>query len=384
MLQFKVKGNSFTQAVRLVMIERNQTRITENSLWEINPNKWSLLKGYFDIGAPFSESLGTITNDPITITWKMDDEMDFSTFIPARIDQQIFFRNAWGQRYRDNRDFGATLPYFFINRDLNEPVSTWVTVYEGYNKSQGIVRSVELVDDDKGNVVVRIDTKDGYDYVSSCFSDESTVKGFGLKSDGKVAVINNGKPRLYNGKILEFNDQKIMNENNEYSGNVIDNGNSENKELFWYDIECDIDIKSIKANQVLFVNGDDGISRGYPIQYATNIGKNVHRIFVKSDSRGFKTYPAKKWRIVQLSTDYNKDDFSTNKESDAIFNTGAFSNSNAKDENENGHGNGGNKMSKGVIIAIVIVVIVVIVAAVIIGVVYYIKRNRQNSSTVEI
>lgn len=37
-----------------------------------------------------------------------------------------------------------------------------------------------------------------------------------------------------------------------------------------------------------------------------DIGKNVHRIFFKSDSRGFKAYPAQKWKMVQLSTDFNK------------------------------------------------------------------------------
>ncbi|KAK8897633.1 hypothetical protein M9Y10_015596 [Tritrichomonas musculus] len=110
MLEFQTKGDTFSPTIRLVMIEKNQTRIRKNSLWEINPDKWSLFKGYFDVGAPFSDSLGTKTSDPVTITWKIDEEIDFSTFIPARRDQRIFFKYAWGQRYRDNRDFGATLP----------------------------------------------------------------------------------------------------------------------------------------------------------------------------------------------------------------------------------------------------------------------------------
>lgn len=395
------------------MIEKNQTRLTENSLWEIKPDKWSLFKGYFDVGAPFSDSLGTKTNDPITITWKIDDEMDFSTFIPARNNQQIFFKNSWGQRYRDNRDLGATLPYFFIDRDLNEPLSTWVTVYEGYNKSQGIVKGVEIVDDDKGNVVIKIDTNDGYDYVSSCFVEGSTVEGFGLKSDGKVSVINNGKPRLFDGKILEFNGMKIKVDNKQYSGNVIDNGNSENKEISWYDIEGDIDIKSIRKGQVLFVTGNDGIGRGYVIQTASDIAKKGHRIFVKYDSRGFKTYPAQKWRIVQVSTDYDDDELQKNSASEAVTSnsnedndiktdsslitedliqgsnyndliTDSSINSKTEDEIDSNQDNNKKKISKGVITAIVIAVLVIIVA-VVIGVVFYIhKHKKEESSAVEL
>ena len=99
-----------------------------------------------------------------------------------------------------------------------------------------------------------------------------------------MSVINNGNPRLFDWKIHEINGMKIKVDNQQYSGNII-------KKLInfleWYR-KGDIDIKSIRKVQTLFVKGDDGIGRGIVIQSASDIAKNGHQIFVnKTDSSLF-------------------------------------------------------------------------------------------------
>lgn len=52
------------------------------------------------------------------------------------------------------------------------------------------------------------------------------------------------------------------------------------------------------------MNAKTFICRRYRIQGASDILKDGHRILVKSDARGFKIYQAQKWRLAQLSTNF--------------------------------------------------------------------------------
>ena len=388
-LQFKLKGETFVKNVRLQLPDKNATTVNlvKQSLWNIYPDKWTLFTGYFDIGAPFSEALGTTTSEPVSVHWEIDNQMNFSAFIPARKDQKVYFKNGWGQRYLDNRDFGVTLPYFFFNRDVNEQLSTWVTVYEGYNKSNRIVNRVEAQYESNGNVVVKIDTKDGIDFVSSSFDGDSIADGFGLKSDGKVAVINNEKVRLYDGTKLEFNGKKITRNLNQFSGTINSYGNSEDRENSWFDIDGNIDEELVKPGQVLFVKDEEGVNRGYPIQKVSKVNKAGLRVFVKSNYRGFKSHKSKEWHLVDVATEFDEDQkdeiTSASSNDDEVGKTsssideevGVVSGSN-DDNNDPNQSTGGKGMSKGVIAAIVIVVIIV-VAAVVVGLVIYFKRRQH-------
>lgn len=356
-LEFKLRGTSFVKNIRL-QIGDQTLNLVKQTLWDIYPDKWTFFSGYFDVGAPFSEALGTTTNDPFTVNFNVNEQTQFSVFVPARVNQKIYFKNGWGQRYNDNRDFGATLPYFFITHDSTEKLSTWITVYEGYNTSQNLVENVEATYDQNGNAIAKIYTKDGIDYVSSSFDGIQNAEGFGLKSNAKVAVINNGKIRFYEGSYFEFNKSIIQRDQSNFTGKILSNGNSNDKNNSWF--ELDREVTGIRQGQILFVEDEGGVSRGYPIQSVSG-----NRIFVKSQYKGFKSYPALTWHLIDLVTEYDEVQSPS-------------SNDPAKIDNK-------KKLSGGAIAGIVISVIVVI-ASVFVGIIFYLryKQSQEEDSLMEI
>lgn len=65
-LQFKARGKTFVDRIRLKKgSEENEFK--KMSLNKIKENEWTQFSGYFDIGKPFSEALGTKTNDPVMV-----------------------------------------------------------------------------------------------------------------------------------------------------------------------------------------------------------------------------------------------------------------------------------------------------------------------------
>ena len=162
LLEFKVKGEKFVDKIRL-KYNGKEAEFKKTSLNIFKPDEWTLFIGYFDLGKPFTEALGTKTNETFSAEWKIDENLNFSLFVPKKMNQKVFFKNGWGQRNTNNSDFGATLPYFFFYRDLNENISTWVTVYEGYQNETKVVEGVEANEDGNGNVAIRIKTVNGHE-----------------------------------------------------------------------------------------------------------------------------------------------------------------------------------------------------------------------------
>lgn len=373
LLQFQARGTGFPAKVRM-RYNNKEIEFKKTSLNYISADKWTLFTGYFDVEQPFSEALGAQTSDMFSAHWTVTD-VNFSLFVPPRNNQKIFFKNGWGQRYTDNRDFGTTLPYFYFYRNVSEPLSTWVTILEASKDGNSVVQGVESVDDGKGNVAIKIKTVDGYDYVACNFETGNVINQYGIKTDAKIAVINNGKPRVFDGTTFEFNDKKITSDLTHFSGKIISSGNSKQYDQAWYDIDGDFDNTKVVPGQVLFVKGDDGANRGYPI---ISIQKNVnqgYRVYVKSDYKGFKSYPALTWQIMCVSTQFDAEpDISTPTPVDddptiAPTDEGLVDPGNIDNESKP------NKLSGGAIAAIVICV----VAGAAVGIGLFVYKKRQNS-----
>ena len=70
----------------------------------------------------------------------------------------MYFESGFGQRDYKNSDYGAKLPYFYIDgsSDFNN-YSTFVAVYEAHNKSiNNTVNYVEIDDKLNGNIGIKI------------------------------------------------------------------------------------------------------------------------------------------------------------------------------------------------------------------------------------
>lgn len=78
-------------------------------------NTWKRYVGTFQI-CKVGEVYGAETNDEVKIKWDIDENYTFTSFIPARNAQKIYYQEGFGQRDHTNTDAGATIPNFYIYR----------------------------------------------------------------------------------------------------------------------------------------------------------------------------------------------------------------------------------------------------------------------------
>ena len=129
------------------------------------------------------------TNKEWNINWNIDDDYIFKVYFPEKRNQKVYFESGFGQRDYKNSDYGAKIPYFYIdgNSDFNN-YSTFISAYEAHNKtSKNIVKSVKIDDKLNGNIGIKIETKDGDDFILSA-TEHNTVSSFDLKTDATVYV----------------------------------------------------------------------------------------------------------------------------------------------------------------------------------------------------
>ena len=250
-----------------------------------------------------------ITNKPWDIKWNINDDYIFNVYFPKKINQKVYFESGFGQRDYKNSDYGAKLPYFYVDgsEDSNS-YSTFVAVYEAHNKtSENIVKSVTIDDKFNGNIGIKIKTKDGEDFVLSA-TDNNTISSFGLKTDATVYVkITNKDKNNYLCLGGTFCDnikfkQKEFNGYTKIFKNEINNS--------YFEIESDLKKENI-IGQSLQIIGGDNIMRTYPIFKVENIKKGL-RLYTRFNSRGFRVYENVYWRIqnIELTEDEEKDNLS--------------------------------------------------------------------------
>lgn len=95
--------------------------------------------------------------------WKCAAGMTCVAWNVGQPGERALLADGWGQRDWKNSDIGATIPYV-VRRCEGDGARTFISVFEGYQGTDPLVRSVELVDP---SGVLRIETALGHDYVMS-------------------------------------------------------------------------------------------------------------------------------------------------------------------------------------------------------------------------
>ena len=319
-------------------------------------NEWQKFKGTFRLGASIN-ALGAETSEELKIKWKIDQNYTFSSFIPARDKQLIFYEEGFGQRDHKNSDFGVTVPNFYIYRDEPNETSVFVNVFEGNFNDQLIVKDVEITEVGNGSVAIRIETIDGDDHVLSSF-DGQKIDGYKRSTDARLAVELGEDAEstvMFDGSFFQFPSGKLefSGKIDHYKGQILGFHNTDTES--WYEIDSnDLWVNNIDTRvHCIYVTGDDGknIERAYPILKIEKNGKSKLNIFTRVHSEGFRTHQTQSWRITMM-TDMN----SPHKLNDS------------------------SKLPPGAIAAIVIVVILVVVGVgVAVGIILYRKKKKAKS-----
>ena len=259
----------------------------------VSDHEWTPCVGYVDIGQRITEfsKLGGQTSKAWQVHSQIDSNYTFSAFVPARLNEWVYYENGWGQRDYKDADKGATLPYFYIQRKSKD-LTTFVCVYEGYYLGQGRIQGVELYDQGAGNIGIRVSTKDGNDHILSSF-DGAKVSAFGRVSTCSLSI-DTYEETVYmlNGTQYTTPSMKATSEWNEVGGQTESFANTDNDSWFV--------VRGLPASYVtgqsLHVTYDDGIERAYPIFKVESLG-DVTRVYTRMDGAGFRLQKNGHWRL---------------------------------------------------------------------------------------
>jgi hypothetical protein len=125
-----------------------------------------------------------------TLKGKIDGDMTFTAWNVPAAGERVFIGDGWGQRDFHNTDIGATFPYV-IRRTEGSGERLFVSVFEGHAPNDPVVRSVARTPID-GGVLIRVDRKDGKDYIVCRTTDARTsipTTAGSVDVAGRVAVI---------------------------------------------------------------------------------------------------------------------------------------------------------------------------------------------------
>ena len=259
----------------------------------VSDREWIQCVGYVDIGKRITDfaKLGGQTSKAWQVDSQIDSNYTFSAFVPARLNEWVYYESGWGQRDYKNADKGATLPYFYIQRRSNE-LTTFVCVYEGYYNKQGIVREVELDDHGSGNIGLRIKTVNGDDHILSSF-DGTKVSAFGRVSTCSLSLDTyEGAIHILNGTEHTSPSMTITSEWNEVRGETESFFNTDNDS--WFVVRGLP--TSYVTGQAFHVTYEDGIERAYPVFKVNSAGETTH-VYTRVDGAGFRLQKNGQWRI---------------------------------------------------------------------------------------
>ena len=312
LIQYWSKGEETNMSARKYSSKLSQTTTTVIS------QEWQKVTGTLIIGTE-EDGRGAEFTEELKIKWNIDDNYTFTSFTPKRNvngevkKQMVFYRDGWGQRDYRNTDYGVTLPYFYMYRNSkDEKLSTFVNVFEGSYKNEDIVKDVFIEEQGNGSVAIKIETKEGTDYVLSSFYGNE-VNGFGFSTNAQIAVQigedensqDPSTPMMINGEYFTSS-ESILRGKRDITGSI--NKNVNEKTESWFEItNNEIDLsKDFFDGLCIHVKGECGsisdIERAYPIRKIVKSGSNTYRVYTRTESVGFRTHCHSTWRIPYYSS----------------------------------------------------------------------------------
>jgi len=247
---------------------------------------------------------------PWSIAWRLGDAYTFSAWSPGAPDEEVVVADGWGQRDHRNTDRGAIVPYVLRRQEGAGGSSTFVSLFAGYSAGQcpvkGVstlaVRAPQATDAAAAAVETRAGADIAFSQLAQGDAEVDTPLGK-LTTDARAAVIitREGLPvyaYLVGGTHLCVGGLTISAPVAAHGGTVravaSDSGESH------FVLGGELPPAEELAGTVLFVTGDDGIERGYPIREVRK-GQAGLQVCTKVDHVGFEARPAATWEIPSVA-----------------------------------------------------------------------------------
>ena len=116
-----------------------------------------------------------------------------------------------------------------------------------------------------------------------------------IATDARAAIVTGAHGCLVAGTRLKASNLELSAEKPEWSGRITSVGSERGDS--WFVLDGTPIPRDVLAGSVLFVAGDDGMERPYPIRQV-ELHDNGTRAFTKVGHVGFEARPAKTWRVL--------------------------------------------------------------------------------------
>lgn len=307
-LRFSIRGNAKRVNVGFVMWPNDpkspRDRVHEGFLGISAGDDWATRETVFSLPSRTAKLANQRAGDggkPWRVVWDVDDEYRFSAWSPGAPGETVLIGDGWGQRDHRNTDRGATLPYIFRRREKTGGADAFVSVFAGEPKGKQLVRGVERIAV-AGGVALAVETSLGVDLiVSQTASSDLTVEtAVGeVFTDARAAVLMIKKGAsvhacFVSGTRLVAPSVELAVEKPSYSGAVVAAGSEPGESYFT--VSGDVPESQTLVGATVFVVGEDGIRRAYPIR-DVRPSKNGTRLYTKTGHVGFEAKPAETWEI---------------------------------------------------------------------------------------
>jgi hypothetical protein len=246
-----------------------------------------------------------------TARWLLPDNYTFTAWIPAPpVTETLTLWNGWGQRNHRNTDRGVTLPYLFRTRTGQERHDAFVTVFEGAPAGRALVRGVRILPAPATTpdvVIVAVETDKGTDIVISQLGNsvvETDLENTGVKTDARAAVLSRRTDghvpfaAMVEGQTLVCDAAELSAPTRTFSGSIAGVGSASGES--WFNVQPALPPTCDVVGSTLFVTGNDGIERAYPVRRQEN-GSSVTRLCTETNHTGFPALPAQTWRLSAVT-----------------------------------------------------------------------------------
>ena len=309
--RFYARGDDGTFAPRVLMFPYGEEHIRDSRYFQsvaVNENRlgadWRLYEGTFTITR--GERSLRLDLTPAILrkgehgawkaVWNLGDGQRFAVYSPYADGEELLYGDEWGQRFYNNRDKGATLPYF-ARRRKGSQLDCFVTVFHSYFGDASLVKDVRVTERPEGVVAV-VQTSLGED--AFLFAANGRLISSGdVESDAEIAaVLERGSQTaamaMFLGKRLKSGTRQLTCQASRFEGRIVQAVNR--KEDAYFVLEGDCSPEDDWKGHTLIVTGDDGVGRPYQIVKSAWVDGEF-RAYTRVDGVGLPARDGKSWRL---------------------------------------------------------------------------------------
>ena len=265
---------------------------------------WRLYEGTFTMALKersqrlvlFPAILQKSERDAWKAVWNLKDNQHFAVFSPYADGEELLYGDDWGQRFYNNSDRGATLPYF-SRRRKGDQLDNFVTVFHSYFGDTPLVQDVRVTELTQGVAAV-VRTSVGEDIFLFAANGQRITSG-NVETDAEIVAIQRQEGRtrsisMFAGTSVFSGDQRLSCDKAYFDGSVKEAVNR--KDEAYFTLEGDCPTQGNWRGHTLIVTGEDGVGRPYQIVKSTWV-EGTFRAYTRADGMGLPAREAKNWLL---------------------------------------------------------------------------------------